>query len=66
MFFELAVRYVFDPHGHGASVEDVKAMYLDIRSGVPFAHAFEDRMGLSVSQYEQDFFELIVGYLEQN
>ncbi len=32
MFFELAVRYVFDPHGHGASVEDVKAMYLDIRS----------------------------------
>lgn len=64
MFFELAVRYVFDPAGFGASITAVKPMYLDIRNGVPFAQAFEDHIGLSVDQYEQDFVALMTAYLE--
>jgi len=64
MFFELAVRYLVDPQGHGRSVVDIKNMYLDIRRGDSFTQAFQNRMGLSVSQYEEDFFEIMMQYLK--
>jgi hypothetical protein len=63
LYFELAVRYLVDPKGYGRNMTDIKDMYLDVRRGIAFTQAFENRMGLSVSQYEEDFFALIMEYL---
>jgi hypothetical protein len=63
LFFELAFRYLVDPDGQGRTLLDVKNMYLDIRQGVSFQDAFENRMGMSVDYYETNFFDIIVEYL---
>jgi hypothetical protein len=63
LFFELAVRYLVDPEGHGKVLSDVKNMYLDIRAGLPFEETFANRMGLSVDYYETNFFDIILEYL---
>jgi hypothetical protein len=64
LLFDLAVRYLVDPNGLGRSVEDIKSIYLDIRNGDSFVVAFENRMGLSVDEYEATFFNLVMEYLK--
>lgn len=63
LYFELAFRYLVDPEGHAKSLLDAKNMYLDIREGLTFEQAFENRMGMSVDYYETNFFDIIVEYL---
>lgn len=63
LFFELAVRYLVDPNGHGRSVLDIRDIYLDIRAGQRFTQAFESRMDLSVEEYEANFFTIMLEYL---
>jgi hypothetical protein len=62
--FQLAATYLFDAQGHGATLEDLKDLYLDIREGMAFSAAFADRLGISVAEYEQQFFDLMSDYLE--
>lgn len=61
--FGLAVAYLVDPEGHGKSWSDVKGVYVDMREGDPFALAFENWMGMSVADYEESFFDLMLAYL---
>ena len=62
--FQLAVTYLFDAQGYGATLPDLRDLYLDIRDGVSFATAFADRLGIGVAEYEQRFFDLLSDYLE--
>ena len=65
--FGLAVKYLLDNHGHGKTTTDVLDMYRYMaysRDG--FADAFERYMGMSVQQYENDYWDLIVDFLNQD
>lgn len=61
--FHLAATYLFDAQGQGASLRDVSDLYLDARAGVAFATAFENRFGLSLADFEAQFFTLMRDYL---
>jgi hypothetical protein len=61
--FELAVTYLFDADGRGATLEDLRDLLLDVRDGVVFSAAFENRFGISLAQYEEQFFDLMTEYL---
>ncbi len=61
--FQLAATYLFDGAGHGRSWQDLKNLFVDVRSGRGFSAAFEDRFGISLSEYEDRFFTLMNNYL---
>ena len=61
--FDLAVRYLLDERGQGATYADVLAMYLDLRESQNFPYSFEKQAGLSVDRFERDFFDLVAPYL---
>ncbi len=62
--FQLAVEYLVDVNGHGKSFNDIKNLFMDVRVGVPFQTAFKNRLGMSVSEYEVQFFDLMNNYLQ--
>ncbi len=62
--FELAVRYLIDEGGLGKTAEDAKRVFLDIRAGLSFADAFENRFGMSLAEYEASFDSLMQEYLD--
>ena len=61
--FQLAVEYLVDPYGFGGTMEDVRNLLLDVRNGVPFPDAFRSRFGMSITEYENRFFDLMNAYL---
>jgi len=61
--FHLAATYLFDPQGHGASLQDLLDLYLDVRAGVVFTTAFENRFGMRLADFEAQFFTLMNDYL---
>jgi len=61
--FQLAVEYLVDENGHGKSFEDIKDLLLDVSVGVSFETAFKNRLGISVKEYEMQFFDLMNDYL---
>ena len=62
--FELAVRYLVDPSGYGASMGDVTQLLIDIGAdGVYFPTVFEQNFGMTEEQFEAEFFDLMNGYL---
>lgn len=61
--FELAVNYLLDPAGAGVEKPDFRDIYLDVRDGETFAIAFENCLGISLTEYESDFFELMRDFL---
>ena len=61
--FQLAVTYLTDENGHGKTLRDLGDLFLDAREGVAFATAFENRLGMSLVDYEDRFFELMRSYL---
>jgi len=63
--FELATRYLLDPLGQGKTVDDLKAFYDEMGTGVLFAEAFEHHFGLTAEYYEENFFDLAATYLEK-
>ncbi len=62
-FFELAVRYLLDPRGMGKSFRDVLRVFYDLRDGKPFPVSFQDNFGISVSDYENEFYDRMRAYL---
>lgn len=62
---QLAVEYLLDADGLGKSLQDVRDLFLDMAGGADFSTAFEDRMGLSISDYEASFFERMDAYLPE-
>jgi len=61
--FQLAVEYLLDPDGRGRSPADAGAVLTDVAAGMPFETAFEQRLGIGLDVYEQDFFDLTRDYL---
>jgi hypothetical protein len=61
--FQLAVEYLVDENGHGKTFEDLKNLFLDVSVGVSFQTAFKNRLGISVKEYEMQFFDLMNDYL---
>ena len=61
--FQLAAEYLVDANGHGGTMNDVKNLLLDVRNGVPFPTAFQNRFGMSLSEYENQFFDRMTVYL---
>jgi hypothetical protein len=61
--FELAVDYLLDPTGAGFDEPDFRDIYLDVRDGETFATAFENRLGISLTDYEARFFDLMRDFL---
>jgi hypothetical protein len=54
----------FDGEGHGRSWQDLKDLFVDVRNGIVFSAAFEDRLRISLSEYEDRFFDLMHTYLD--
>ena len=63
VMFELAVRYLLDPSGLGGDKQDIRDTYLDARDGVSFATGFAQRFGISLEDYEAEFFARVRAYL---
>jgi len=63
VMFELSVRYLLDPAGRGRPRTGIRDIYLDVASGIPFARTFEDHMAIGLQDYEEQYWELIRGYL---
>lgn len=63
--FELAVTYLLEPAGVGNAKTAIRDIFLDARNGVQFATSFENRLGIGLQDYEDQFFDLIRGYLSE-
>lgn len=62
--FELAVRYLMHPQGLGRSYGNVRDLFVVLGGDQNrFQEAFEDHMGISLSEFEGSFFERIQGFL---
>ena len=61
--FELAVRYLLEPTGAANPKSDIRDLYLDAGQGVAFAESFASRFGISLQEYEEQFFDRIRGFL---
>jgi hypothetical protein len=60
---ELALTYVLDEEGMGRSYQDVLDLVYDIRNGAPFPGSFQDRLGTSLDDFEDQFFDRMRAYL---
>jgi len=63
--FALAYAWLVDAEeGHGATIQDMKEMFLYMAEGDSFHDAFERALGISVAYLEENFFTLMEEYLE--
>lgn len=63
--YQLAVEYLMDEDGLGKTPQDITYIFTDIAEGATFPTAFENRMGISLKDYEVQFFDLMNDYLEE-
>ena len=63
--FHIAVEYLMDDDGQGRSPADMTDMLIDVAEGATFEAAFENRMGLRLDDFENEFFGLMNAYLPQ-
>ena len=61
--FDLTMRYFLDPNGLGKSLQDVLNLFYDVRNGVLFPEAFQNNFGISLTQFEIDYYDLMRTYL---
>lgn len=63
-FFELAARYLVDPNGNGTSIENLKDLYTDLGNGKRFDYALEDNFGITLRDFEDNYWTLMENYLK--
>ena len=63
-FFELAMRYLLDIRGMGKSLQDVLHLFYDLRNGILFPESFQNHFGISVSDFEDEFYGRMRTYLK--
>jgi hypothetical protein len=63
--YRLAGEYLLDADGFGKSPQDVTYIFLDMKEGTNFSLAFENRMGISLADYEEQFFDRMNDYLPE-
>ncbi len=61
--FQLAVEFLLDDEGLGLSAVEARDLMIDATNGIPFEEAFESRVGISLDDFEEGFFELMAAYL---
>jgi hypothetical protein len=59
----LAVKYLLDEDGLGRTPGDAAAVFVDMAHGATFRTAFDDHMGITLSEYEEQFFDRMAVYL---
>ena len=62
--FLLTMAYLLDPTGGGLTNSAIRDIYLDARAGIPFSVSFEEKMGISLQDFEDQFFERLRAYLD--
>jgi hypothetical protein len=62
--FELATGYLLHPDGLGRPESAIRDIYLDVRNGRRFSDAFEEQFGLSLQQFEDEFWGRMRDFLE--
>jgi hypothetical protein len=60
----LALRYITDPEGLGGSFEDVREVLLDGTHGMTFNTSLNNRFGISQTEFENQFFDLMNEFLD--
>jgi hypothetical protein len=63
--YRLAVEYLMDADGFGKSPQDLAGIFTDMADGSDFPTAFENRVGISQEDYEEQFFDLMNDYLPE-
>jgi hypothetical protein len=61
--FDLTMRYILDPNGLGKSLQDVLNLFYDLRNGEQFPQAFYSNFGISLTQFEAGYYDLMRAYL---
>lgn len=61
--FELATRYLLDPGGLGRPASQIWDLITDAGDGAAFATAFEERFGVGLQQYQDEFWDRIRAFL---
>jgi hypothetical protein len=62
-FFELAMRYLLDDRGMGKAPKNVLRLFYDMREGIPFPASFQSHFGISLSDFENEFYDRMRTYL---
>lgn len=62
-FFELAVRYLLDPNGHGKTMQDIKAFFNDLGLGIPVSTAFVTHFEMTLDSFQENYWSLMKSYL---
>ncbi|MBL4605447.1 MAG: hypothetical protein JKY02_07275 [Flavobacteriaceae bacterium] len=62
--FGLSVAYLVDSNGLGKSYNDIIEMYEAIKLGATFESAFFSQFGITVQEYETNYFTIMENYLE--
>jgi len=63
--FELSVRYLLDPEGHGKTIQDLKNYYDDLCNGIPYHIAFESNFDLNMDDFQVNYWSLMEAYLQE-
>lgn len=63
--FELGVAFLLDPDGWGKTAQDVRGLYEMEGNGLSFAHAFEQNMGMRLDDFEENYWNLVLEYLDK-
>jgi hypothetical protein len=62
--FGLAYAYLVDPvHGHGATIADMRDLFHLMKERQLFEDAFWEALSISLSSFEDDFYDLMEEYL---
>jgi len=62
-FFELAMRYLLDKRGMGRSFSDVLNLFYDMRDRISFPVSFRNNFGISLVDFENEFYDRMRAYL---
>jgi hypothetical protein len=62
-FFELAMRYLLDRRGMRRSFSDVLNLFYDMRNGISFPVSFRKNFGISLVDFENEFYDRMRAYL---
>jgi hypothetical protein len=63
MVFDLVMKYLLDENGMGKSYQDVLSLFYDVRNGSQFKDAFQNNVGISLSDFENEIMERLRQYL---
>ena len=64
--FDIVMKYILDSNGLGKSIDDVLTLFYDIRNGISFTIAFQNNFGISLNEFEENIFDRLGNYLNDN